>query len=129
MPDWTTDQLDYIRDNAHLGAEAIAQALDKSVGSVRMQASRQAISLRAVRQPVTCTLCGRDTYLPVTQKGHCRRCIAKQSAQRQEERRKLWERRINEAIGREESEVAQYRRDTDRHKQYVSRAKRTLSAK
>jgi hypothetical protein len=43
---WTTQELQQLRDHAHLGAEAVAELLDRTVRSVQVRAARDRISLR-----------------------------------------------------------------------------------
>ena len=43
---WTTREIKYLEDHAEDGAEAIAEALGRSVQSVKAQAKRFGLSLR-----------------------------------------------------------------------------------
>lgn len=43
---WTSKDVDLLRKSAHLGAEAVAELLERSIGAVRQQAWRMRISLR-----------------------------------------------------------------------------------
>jgi hypothetical protein len=43
---WTTQEVQTLRSKAHLGADTLADLLERPVGSVKMQAYRQRISLR-----------------------------------------------------------------------------------
>lgn len=45
-PGWTVAEVTRLRENAHLGAVAVARILGRSLSSVRAQANRQRISLR-----------------------------------------------------------------------------------
>lgn len=44
--EWTLSEIETVRTNADLGAEALAQILDRSQNSIRQLAKRQRISLR-----------------------------------------------------------------------------------
>lgn len=46
MKEWTSQELAILRQNAHHGAEYIAQVLNRSLPSVKRQAQRHRISLR-----------------------------------------------------------------------------------
>jgi ribosomal protein L37AE/L43A len=46
MREWTSQELATLRNQAHLGAEYVAQVLNRSVPSVKRQAQRHRISLR-----------------------------------------------------------------------------------
>lgn len=72
MRRWSTREIRYLSEHAGDGAEAIAEALDRSVDSVRAQASRCGISLRRRWQ---CPRCGRMTYQPLNRRtGWCQSC-------------------------------------------------------
>lgn len=80
---WTTRELRYLNDHASDGAAKVSHALNRSLGSVRMKAHEQGISLR---RWWTCPKCGHRTTQPlVGSTGWCRNCT------REERRREMAE--------------------------------------
>lgn len=78
MAVWTTQEIEYLETHASDGAEAIAFALNRSVQSVKHQASRYGFSLRRRWQ---CTHCGHVTFTPLSQStGFCSACTKKLQA-------------------------------------------------
>lgn len=81
---WTTDEVRYLYDNAHDGAEAIAEALGRTARAVERQAGRYGVSLRRLW---TCTACGRLTTTPPSPvTGWCRCCSLREEQRRARER-------------------------------------------
>lgn len=69
---WTTREIKYLEDHAEDGAEAIAEALGRSVQSVKAQAKRFGLSLRRAWQ---CPKCGMHVHTPLSPKtGWCQSC-------------------------------------------------------
>lgn len=80
---WTVGEIGYLEDHAGDGAEAIAEALGRSVASVQHQASRYGLSLRL---HAMCPRCGRPTYRPLSKRtGWCVCCTKEQQAARRAE--------------------------------------------
>lgn len=91
---WTTREIKYLEDHAEDGAEAIAEALGRSVQSVKAQAKRFGLSLQRAWQ---CPKCGMHVHTPLSPKtGWCQSCtlehrnehIAEQVRELQEEVRR-----------------------------------------
>lgn len=80
---WTSREISYLEDHAGDGAKAIAEALGRSVASVKHQASRYGLSLRLHQM---CPRCGRPTYRPLSKRtGWCVCCTKERQAERQAE--------------------------------------------
>ncbi|MBR0403795.1 MAG: hypothetical protein IJI68_01025 [Eggerthellaceae bacterium] len=117
MPRWTQAEEDYLRSHAGSGAAAIAEALGRTVASVKVHASRMGVSL-VVRYH--CPRCGRNTYRPLTKwTGWCRSCSIEESAGKAA----LKNRQIRREIAEEEVRIREAERrrqaiysDTDREK-------------
>lgn len=98
---WTTWELRYLDEHAEEGAEAIAEALGKTVKAVQWQASQRGVSL-AIRY--TCPRCGKTTRQPLNARtGFCKLCnLEVHMAQLKEEaRREQEEVRKEQALMRE----------------------------
>lgn len=95
MKPWTTAEVRYMTDHRYEGAEAVADALGRSVSSVCTQASRYGISLR---QRWECPRCGDVTFKPLNPKtGWCASCSkAKRREELEEELRDLTEQQERE---------------------------------
>lgn len=76
MRGWTSGEVAYLEGHASDGAEAIADALDRTVASVQVQASRLGVSLR---MSWVCPKCGLRTYRPLSDKTGWCRCCTKES--------------------------------------------------
>lgn len=95
---WTTREIGYLEEHAGEGAEAVAEALGRTVQSVKNQASRYGISLRKRWQ---CTRCGAITHKPLSAvTGWCSICTKEQRRERIAE--EVWQ--IEEEARREERE-------------------------
>lgn len=86
--DWTTKELNYLRDNACiLSARQICKHLKRSKSSVECQARRMGLSLRCYKQKLQwCPMCAnwRATVSPKT--GICRVCSKRQMLEAGEDR-------------------------------------------
>lgn len=72
MKRWTTREIRYLEEHANEGAKAIAEALNRSVESVKWQAGQYGISLR---ERWYCSRCGNWTFKPLNSKtGWCSAC-------------------------------------------------------
>ena len=110
MPRWSQREEDYLSNHAGDGAATIAEALGRTVWSVRCKASEMGVSL-VVRYH--CPRCGRYTYRPLTKwTGWCRSCSA--AMKNREIRREIAEEevRIREAERRRQAIYS----DTEREK-------------
>ena len=106
---WTTAEIRYLEDHAHEGAEAVAEALGRSVGSVRVQASRYGVSLSRRWRCPRCGAVTRRPPSPVT--GWCENCT-------KEERR----RRIEDEVRELEAEAERAERENrERQRLYARR--------
>lgn len=75
---WTSSEVRYLEEYAGDGPEAIAEALGKTVGAVKMQAMRYGLSLR---KRWLCPKCGRETFKPLSSRtGWCVSCTREQRA-------------------------------------------------
>lgn len=93
MAYWTSGDIAYLEEHAGDGAESVARALGRTVGSVKMQAQRFGISLR---RRWDCPKCGQVTFRPLDRRtGWCRCCTM------EEHQRELLE---AERVAREEAE-------------------------
>ena len=80
MRRWSTAEIRYLGEHATEGADAVAAALDRSIGSVTQQAWRYGISLR---QRWYCPNCCRWSYKPLHGKtGWCASCTKANARQR-----------------------------------------------
>lgn len=78
MSQWTTKDLAYLEEHAAEGALAVAIALNRSVSSVKHQASRYGISLR---RRWLCRRCGCVTFsAPSPKTGWCVSCTREAQA-------------------------------------------------
>ena len=117
MPRWKDHEEDYLREHAGDGAQAIANALGRTVPSVKTHASRMGVSLY---KRWHCPRCGRYTYKPLTKwSGWCRKCSIEESAdtaalKNRQIRREVAEEK--EAIRREEMRRQALYSDSDRQK-------------
>lgn len=75
---WTSSEVRYLEEHAGDGAEAIAEALGKSVTAIEVQAHRYGLSLR---KRWLCPKCGRETFKPLSSRtGWCVSCTREQRA-------------------------------------------------
>ena len=80
MRRWSTAEIRYLGEHATEGADAVAAALDRSIGSVTQQAWRYGISLR---QKWYCPNCCRWSYKPLhSMTGWCASCTKANARQR-----------------------------------------------
>lgn len=120
MPRWKAAEEAYLVEHAGDGAQAIADALGRSVSSVQTHASRLGVSL-VVRYH--CPRCGRYTYKPLSKRsGWCRRCSIEESA----DKAALKNRQIRKEIAEEKAKIRKSERrrqaiysDTDREKRIL----------
>lgn len=122
MPRWRVHEEAYLRDHAGEGAQAIADALGRTVQSVKTHASRMGVSLY---RRWHCPRCGRWTYTPLSKwSGWCRKCSIDESADtaamknRQIRREVAEERRLIEEAERRRQAIYS---DTDRQKNELRR--------
>lgn len=109
MPRWSQREEDYLSAHAGDGAEAVAEALGRSVWSVRCKASEMGVSL-VVRYH--CPRCGRYTYRPLTKwTGWCRSCSIEESA----DTAAMKNREIRREIAEEEVRI----REAERRRQAI----------
>lgn len=74
---WKQHEVAYLFDHATDGAEAIAEALGRTVRSVEVQASRYGVSLRP---RWLCPRCGRSVFTPLSMRtGWCKACSINES--------------------------------------------------
>lgn len=75
---WTVKEIRYLEEHAGDGAEAVADALGKTVSAVKVQASKYGLSLR---RRWLCPKCGRETFKPLSNRtGWCVSCTREQRA-------------------------------------------------
>lgn len=75
---WTSSEVRYLEEHAGDGAEAIAEALGKSVTAIEVQAHRYGLSLR---KRWLCPKCGGETFKPLSSRtGWCVSCTREQRA-------------------------------------------------
>lgn len=132
MPRWKQHEEAYLQERAGDGAQAIAEALGRTVASVQTKASRMGVSLY---RRYHCPRCGRYTYTPLTKwSGWCRKCSIDASAdtaalKNRQIRREVAEerRRIRESEQRRQALYS----DTDRQKRELRkmRGERKRNAK
>lgn len=123
---WTRREEAYLCGHAGEGSKAIAAALGRSVGSVKVHASRLGVSLRL---STICPRCGHVTHSPLVKwSGWCRKCSVDESADRAAERN----RRVRAEVDEERRRIqdAERRRqaiysDTDRRKNELRRLRET----
>lgn len=122
MPRWRDHEEAYLRDHAGDGAQAIADALGRTVPSVQVHASRMGVSLY---RRWHCPKCGHYTYTPLSKwSGWCRKCSIDESADTAALKNKQI--RIEVAEERRRIKEAEQRRqaiysDTDRQKRELRR--------
>ena len=122
MPRWMDHEEAYLQNHAGDGAQAIADALGRTVPSVKTHASRMGISLY---KRWHCPNCGHYTYTPLSKwSGWCRKCSIDESAdtaalKNKQIRKEVAEerRRIREAEQRRQAIYS----DTDRQKKELRR--------
>jgi hypothetical protein len=125
MPRWKPSEESYLRDHAAEGAQAVAEALGRTVSSVQTQASRMGISLY---KRWRCPKCGRYSYRPLTKwSGWCRKCSIEASAdtaalKNRQIRKEIAEEK--EAIRKEERRRQMIYSDTDRQKRERKKMRR-----
>ena len=128
MPRWSQSEEDYLTAHAGDGAAAIAEALGRTVSSVKTHASRMGLSL-VIRYH--CPRCGKYTYRPLTKwTGWCRSCSIEESA----DTAALKNKQIRREIAEEEVRIkgAERRRqaiysDTDRAKRKLRRLRESCN--
>lgn len=109
MPRWTPKEEAYLEDHAGDGAEAIADALGRTIPSVKTHASRLGVSL-VIRYH--CPRCGKYSYRPLGKKsGWCRRCTIEESA----DTAAIKNRRIRQERAEEEAKI----RESERRRQAI----------
>lgn len=117
MPRWKRHEEDYLREHAGDGAQAIAEALGRTIPSVKTHASRMGVSLY---RRWHCPNCGHYTYRPLSKwSGWCRKCSIEASADTAAEKNRRIRREVaeeKEAIRREERRRQMLYSDTDRQK-------------
>lgn len=126
MPRWMEHEEAYLRQHAGDGAQAIADALGRTVPSVKTHASRMGVSLY---KRWHCPKCGHYTFTPLSKwSGWCRKCSIDESAdtaalKNKQIRREVAEerRRIREAEQRRQAIYS----DTDRQKRELRRLRET----
>ena len=122
MPRWKAHEESYLQEHAGDGAQAIADALGRSIQSVKSHASRMGVSL-CVRWH--CPKCGKYTYKPLTKwSGWCRRCSIEESADTAAMKNRKIRREVaeeKEAIKAEERRRQMIYSDTDRQKKELRR--------
>ncbi len=122
MPRWKAHEEAYLREHAGDGAREIADALGRTVPSVKTHASRLGVSLY---RRWHCPRCGHWTFTPLSKwSGWCRKCSIDESAdtaalKNKQIRREVAEerRRIREAEQRRQAIYS----DTDRQKRKLRR--------
>lgn len=130
MARWKKAEEDYLAEHAGDGAQAIADALGRSIYSVQCKASELGVSL-VVRYH--CPRCGRYTCRPLTKwSGWCRRCSIEESA----DTAALKNKQIREEIAEEERLIQEAERrrqkiysDTDREKRKLRRLRESRQRK
>lgn len=109
MPRWSRAEEDYLAEHAGDGAQKVADALGRSVWSVRCKANEMGVSL-VVRYH--CPRCGRYTYRPLTKwTGWCRSCSVEESA----DSASMKNRQIRKEIAEEEMRI----REAERRRQAI----------
>ena len=109
MPRWSQREEDYLSNHAGDGAATIAEALGRTVWSVRCKASEMGVSL-VVRYH--CPRCGRYTYRPLTKwTGWCRSCSIEEST----DTAAMKNREIRREIAEEEVRI----REAERRRQAI----------
>ncbi len=92
MKRWTSREIAYLEEHAHEGADAIADALSRSVTSVQWQASSYGISLK---RRWRCPNCGSwSTKPPNGKTGWCSICTKARRRERLEEEAREIERQV-----------------------------------
>lgn len=120
--DWTTREVEIMRECGHLGAEAVREAIlrecgvERTVRAIESQASRCHVSLR-VRQ--VCPECGVVGIRLNRQSGLCARCTEIMHLNEEIAFNELLERERDEAEAM--GDVAEIRRERDRMRQRNSR--------
>jgi hypothetical protein len=128
MTRWKPVEESYLQEHAGDGAQAIADALGRSIPAVKTHASRMGVSL--VRRWL-CPRCGHWSYRePTKWSGWCRRCSIEESAdtaavKNREIRREIAEerRRIDESEHRRQAIYA----DTNRKKKELRRLRESCN--
>lgn len=120
MPRWKPEEEEYLRANAGKGAEAVAEALGRSVWSVRCKASEMGVSL-LVRY--LCPNCGKHTLAPLqANTGWCRKCSVESSADRaavKNKRIRAEAAQLEQAAREEEKRRQMIYSDTHRHQKKI----------
>ena len=122
MARWKDEEEAYLQAHAGDGAEALAEALGRSVWSVRCKASELGVSLVTRYH---CPRCGKYTYKPLTKwSGWCRACSIQESG----DTAAIKNKKIREEIAEEECRIREAERrrqmiysDTDRGKKKLRR--------
>lgn len=113
---WTSREIKYLEEHAGDGAEAIAEALNRTKRSVEIQASKYGVSLR---KTWVCPKCGMLVSKPLSRRtGWCAACT-------KERRREFLEKQVREL---EEEARRNEREDRERQRLYSrkSRARKNL---
>ena len=122
MPRWKAHEETYLQEHAGDGAQAIAEALGRSVGSVQVHASRMGVSLF---KRWHCPNCGKHNFKPLTKwSGWCRKCSIEASADTAAMKNRRIRQEIDEemaAIRKEERRRQMLYSDTDRQKKELRR--------
>lgn len=123
---WTSREIAYLEAHAHEGAQAIAEALGKTVSSVQLQAHRYGISLR---KRWICPKCGEEVYTPLAKwTGWCRQCTTEESRDKalrknEEVRRELkWQEARYETAKRDRQRLYE---DTRRTREELKKLQKT----
>ena len=104
MARWKKAEETYLTEHAGDGAQAIAEALGRTVSSVKTHASRMGLSLVERHY---CPKCARYTYKPLSVKtGWCRKCSVEASAGNAA----LRNRAVLQEIAAEEAQLAEAER-------------------
>ncbi|NHM14452.1 hypothetical protein [Xiamenia xianingshaonis] len=123
--EWTTRQVEVMRDNAHLGVEGVRRALKDACGiertrdSIKMYASRNRISLRVQTR---CPACGAPNVRLNKLTGLCRRC----NYERNIEQQKVYSQMLEDErrLAEEAEDLDDMRRTYDMMRQRNSRFRR-----
>lgn len=122
MAFWNSSEIGYLEQHAGEGAQAVADALGRSVSSVTHQAHRWGISLR-IRQ--VCPRCGHVTYSPLSPKtGWCAACNLEMHRDRAQERNAAIRREVEE----EQRRIQRLKRDRQRLYADTCRQKKKLQS-
>lgn len=117
---WKPWELDYLKNHATDGAEAIAAKLGRTKRAVEVMASNERISLVKAWH---CPRCGRMTYFPLTEwTGWCRRCSISESR----DTAAIANRRISQELERERRGIKEAERERQALYSDTNKKKREL---